>query len=708
MAKLIRGDHNVCATHQRMVEVISNSRINNNLHVYKRRRMLLWCNVWVLVACHAMNICGPAQTFGSEDLRQHDSGGLARPDSVPSPIEAPLLDWSHAQQVFRLIESWVWDGRVHDEDGPPLLVSDLSAVHVTLRWLGKTVGDGQAAIEPDAPMGRAVDLTELVRKAVAKALESLRVTLDDRRRRALTGGEMHENQKQMTLAKVGPRLSVDLQLARRPETLVIGVEAPPDEVFRRFSPGYHGLTLTSARGPTGSASSVWLWPASVLARNVQPRSQLLQLLSAAGVRSPEQTTSLGRTANPTFARFEVIHLVRPARNASVTSLVRGNLLLPTRSVDGPTLDALSQRISQFLQQRLRDDGSMAGTYWPTSDRYDPPRATAQDMALSAYAWTRRAAYLAQSSRDSQAGQAERAACNQVFQHLCGRLLRDGDEFHPSTAALLIVTLAESADLIDHKAERDALTRQMLELRSADGSFRSSPRDDAPRLNLPTQALIVLALASLHEQTRDVKLGAMLAQSQRWLWQQLTTSRLIETLPWLALAEFRFSSLSAVDPKSGPSRAAKVRAFESVMDALLGVQMTETPELGPADVIGGFELGHLSGRDANGSSQIGWRTAQILVFLAAALRQDELTPEDRRTSRLLACGLAARFLGQLMVDEPSAFYMRSISDVLGGLRLSLWDNRLSVGPAAMALLATSELQEAIAQLNLEGLRSASGR
>ena len=145
-----------------------------------------------------------------------------------------------------------------------------------------------------------------------------------------------------------------------------------------------------------------------------------------------------------------------------------------------------------------------------------------------------------------------------------------------------------------------------------------------------------------------------------------------------------------------------------MDALLGVQMTETPELGPADVIGGFELGHLSGRDANGSSQIGWRTAQILVFLAAALRQDELTPADRRTSRLLACGLAARFLGQLMVDEPSAFYMRSISDVLGGLRLSLWDNRLSVGPAAMALLATSELQEAIAQLNPEGLRSASGR
>ncbi len=59
-----------------------------------------------------------------------------------------------------------------------------------------------------------------------------------------------------------------------------------------------------------------------------------------------------------------------------------------------------------------------------------------------------------------------------------------------------------------------------------------------------------------------------------------------------------------------------------------------------------------------------------------------------------CALAARFIAQLMVDQPGCYYVRSPDDVVGGVRRQLWDNTMDVEPVAMALLALTELQIAL--------------
>ena len=120
------------------------------------------------------------------------------------------------------------------------------------------------------------------------------------------------------------------------------------------------------------------------------------------------------------------------------------------------------------------------------------------------------------------------------------------------------------------------------------------------------------------------------------------------------------------------------------------QVIEPPRLGPKDVIGGFEL--VKG-PPNSPPNPDWRTAQLLSFLATCVRQPGITQGRDSYGWLLTGALAARFLGQLMMDEPNCYYVRNHPESLGGVRLCLWDNRLPINANAMSLLAVTELQEA---------------
>src|SRR5439155_25577164 len=109
-------------------------------------------------------------------------------------------------------------------------------------------------------------------------------------------------------------------------------------------------------------------------------------------------------------------------------------------------------------------------------------------------------------------------------------------------------------------------------------------------------------------------------------------------------------------------------------AVIGKQVVGPPREGPADVIGGFDLAVNAGSRPPAPN---WSTAPVLAFLADTLADEALAPKSARVPVLVSCGLAARFLGQLMFDEPSCFYVRSKKDALGGIRPALWDNTLSL-------------------------------
>ncbi len=114
-------------------------------------------------------------------------------------------------------------------------------------------------------------------------------------------------------------------------------------------------------------------------------------------------------------------------------------------------------------------------------------------------------------------------------------------------------------------------------------------------------------------------------------------------------------------------------------------------LGPADVIGGFEL---EPAPVGTPPAPNWRTAQLLAFLSICLREDGITADRDALGWVLNAGLAARFIAQLMMDEASAYYVRSLPDAIGGVRMALWDNQLGLAPTALSLLACVQLQETL--------------
>ena len=99
----------------------------------------------------------------------------------------------------------------------------------------------------------------------------------------------------------------------------------------------------------------------------------------------------------------------------------------------------------------------------------------------------------------------------------------------------------------------------------------------------------------------------------------------------------------------------------------------------------------------------WHSARYLACLSAAAGVSKVQPPatptaahfDQQVDLLLDCGLAARFLAQLTFDNANSAYVRNRGDVLGGVRQSLSDNRLTVAATAMALLAVTDLQETLA-------------
>jgi hypothetical protein len=130
-----------------------------------------------------------------------------------------------------------------------------------------------------------------------------------------------------------------------------------------------------------------------------------------------------------------------------------------------------------------------------------------------------------------------------------------------------------------------------------------------------------------------------------------------------------------------------------------VTKTPPPHLSPADVVGGIDEQRPSpDRIARPDSS----TAHAMAFLARSLREapvGAINTRDRINQRVLTCGLACRFLRQLMMRDEALFYIRGNADELamGAIRHKLWDNRLTLEASAMSLLACTEFQESLAYL-----------
>jgi len=582
------------------------------------------------------------------------------------------VDWSHGQRVYARIQNWMQAGKT-DDTADPIMATDFGGMHLTVRWLGRTVAESQVTYDStDQALDQPTDLIKAARTVTGTALLRLR--------------SLAEGSSADSLARVAGRTQIDLQIALRFRPINVLKDAAPDQVLRMYTSGFEGLRMTAPGKPNLGA---WMWPATALARNFSPKAQMIGLLRDLGF-SHDAVKHVARPNGPALQAFEVIHIVQPSTDQPVMRLVRGNRMLPATVLDTATLNSISARFAAHLARKQRENGTMAGTYRPSADRYDPQDATLNDQALALFALARWI-QLEQRINTTEAMTLDaEAAVRQGVDYLRPMLLPRVRAEDAAAAALFVMACIETNQ---QRQTRNSIVNQFVSWQKDDGSFvRLDPNTQNLRpLSLAHQSIITAAIAMTYEHNRAGALQAPLRMALLHLTSSGAANNMA-ALPWLAMAYRALPYLPpAPDVEQNPHRM-----FES-LQLLLKHQVLNEDDLYPTDVVGGFVL-ELTPPGAQPRPD--WRTAHGLLLISVILRQAPLMKALRPTltenEMLLRAGMSARFLAQLMFAEPSCFYIAGRNDALDGIRRSLFNNLVDVNSTAMALLATTELRAAMSE------------
>lgn len=625
------------------------------------------------------------------------------------PSEAPLTDSSHAQQVYSQVEQWIKTASV-PATAEPLWVSDCAGIRLTIRWLAMPLGSGQVWqwTSKDKPMGtrQAVNLSELARQAAVQAIQQAHVTLKE----ATPTGDDTKKNKPRTVRDLAPVLTLELEIARQPQAISLSSGAPNEALFDQWVWGWHGLIMQRDAEASSAPRLAWLWPGEILTNNMQPQGQIARLLADVGGTLKDQP----RLARPSgwftsgqsipMWRFQTLHLVRHQPGQPLTSLVRGNRLLPPAAANGTTIESLAWRLTTHLIQKTQQDGQVSGNYLPAADRYDPAVANDPDTALVACALAWRARHLQSTQPDhaqlKAVSQASRRIAVQLADRLATATANSVDD--PATACLLLMALTQGPELADQKPARDRLVHRLLLQQQADGLFRIGAGEKPQIAPLPTQSLILAGLTMTYQQTRQPHLAAAIERSRQAIWKAAQPDKMLALMPWLALSERALRQMEepSADASWRQQRQARSVAMLTFNDLLSGRQIRQTSDDWPADMIGGIDFSPLPTAGQTHVPQPDWHTAQALSFWAVFLSQRDITPANQTTLGLINAGLAARYLAQMTFDDAGCYFVRSRSDAQGGMRLALWDNRLGPAPNAMALLSLTLLQQTLIQIESE--------
>ncbi|MFW6335935.1 MAG: hypothetical protein ACOC3G_02245 [Phycisphaeraceae bacterium] len=600
---------------------------------------------------------------------------MADQAGVDPAERARKSDASDAERLLRLVDQWLSEDGVPDDLDERIVVRDAIGVSVTLRVGGRTVGVGEAAIQ-SALVTRshpeeAVELVELTRQASRRAFADLLSHLRRAAVRSREEGVTSERAEPPKISDAADRVRVDVQIARQLEPVQIPAEGGLPAMMTRFAPGYHGLVLVDGE------RAAMLWPGRAVALNLPPDRQIIRLVTELD-RPVVDADRVGRPGGLALGRFEVIHVVRTEAGLPPQHMTRGHLPIPPRGVGVATVRDLSDRLGYHLSSRLTDEGFL-GTYHPTTGKYDPRLAPAAEQALAAYTMLRY-----DSRRLLRDGPllAVRTRVGQSVRLAQRIVTAEGENLQPATAALVLLCF-DADPLSRHEPEQARqLAAGLLDVaRAVAGGER--PATEARR------ALLAAALASHFAELRDEAFAEAALDLVEGLWQDQQTPD-VHTATWLGVAHTALAPL-AEHERFGPRYRRWSQRQGDLIDLFLQQQVLVPPRIGPSDVIGGFDLQPTApGSPPNPD----WRSGPLLSLLAHGLRHEAVTRDRDRLGWLLSADLAARFTAQLMFTEAGCYYHAAPARSVGGIRTSLWDNRVSVGPHALNLLAIMDLLETI--------------
>lgn len=618
---------------------------------------------------------------------------------------------SEALMAFQHAERWVRDGDVEGHVGRPIWVRDVSAVRVELRWAvggypGLSMGTG-TAFRPSGGDG-VTDLTALTREAVREAMTEMQI----RYRRAQEAGE-----QRLSREELGRRMMVDIQIAREPEPVVFQGVVDLRRIVETWASGFHGLIMERPLDD-GRVLTSRVWPGTVLAGNITPEGQLLRVFSDVEIdvitREARQQAmeSLIRPGGPRLSRFEVLHVVRPGMHLSPVGLVRGNAPVAASEItaDMPTLASMASRMSDHLRQRVGEGGRISGLFQPSVDNVPEP-AGAEDAATVIYALALRLDWMVRYDPDPEQVRRVRDMLRRQLEIFRSTFASQRSQVDLPTAGWMLLALSVTTEFPNHRQLRDELAATIIGRMTGRGRFTVAVAGEAEPVEIrPSMTALLASALAMHAAASGNEDSAAAAAELReriWteLWPDTPFVRRVEMIPWLAKLEREAAGVATLrrqqlrvpagsnagseDLRGGSTPMIELRG---VLDRLVALQIRQLPGVGPGDVLGGLMLSEQSW--ASHAPAPDWRTSYLVMTASILLQIPDAVDLSRRDPWLVAAANGAGFLGQLMIDEHSCYYIRNRSAAMGGVRLSLVDNRLAPTITGMSLIAVSELQQAV--------------
>ncbi len=623
----------------------------------------------------------------------HVQAEQAKPEQEQAKATAPIVDEADASRLYRYLELAA-EGEM-DKPFPKVMVRDVAGVRIDLRWQGLPVGIHLADAEAWLGDGnQVVDLGKLSQQVLGAALSDLERAL---KLKAANAGRVPTAEEFENIRK---QLLIDYQIARSPKLIAAPGALGEEAIYDDWAWGYHGIAVTGGEGTEGK--TLITWPGTVQANNLGQRSMIRRLMTDAGYdmvsveKQRKAFQSINRSNGPRVERFEVIHLNRAGRGKPITSLERGVRYLPEDAIRVATIDSMAERMIDHLSSKVRDDGSLAGTYLPSRNRNDPADASLREIALVSYVAAHRGRWLAekhQNPRQPALVQANRLAMR-TAKYLIFRWTRNQADITPEVGSLLLLAICESAELsAEQKSLRDRLAASFVDLQNDQGYFVVD-HESGKLLDEPVQGLITLALATYYRDTGDAAALRAVNRARSVMWTKLDGEKLFNTMPWLGMAEVMMQTRDdAEQPGVAVRQAIVAEKIRALGKTLLSRQVRKAPKLGPKDVLGGILFDPTQAQSSAPNPT--WQTSYGLSLFSLGLRtQGVIENKEMRDEWIVGSAMAARFLGQLMFDSPSCFYSQSGEETLGGVKAALFDNQLAAPPTAMSILSLTEMQRAL--------------
>jgi hypothetical protein len=617
---------------------------------------------------------------------------------------------AHALLLFTRLNKAIGPAEGRANLGAPIPVRGLAGVLVELRYRGMRIGYGQAtgaevlpnqdgvadlAQAGDLALKRAMDVSKLVLSDLA--LQNYREPIDPVP--VAPGAQAPvKPRSRLTLEEALPLVTLDIQVAHTLKPVILGDEAAKSSAFERFVPGYHGLYASASLKGEATRES-WVWPGWAMSRNINPKDQMIFLSRQLGL-APEAWDQLGRPRGPVLMTFNCIQVVQPGIVAAgqpkpvPVVLERGNKPSPAGAMTLEQVQRLTDQVASHLSRRVRSKGDLTGDYFPSGNLYLPEVATHEDQAVVALALARyckRHGPRAGGADVHHTSQSE-GAFGQQMAYLESQILLMKKEEGLAIKALFVLAIMDGPGMADKKELRDRLIGEILTHQREDGKWFEKVVDRSGQAQLrempATLQVIILSAVSRYYQLvkkKGMEPGMAATYGRLVLSMELKNPG-TGILPWLGESRARMEGVIAPEPL-----AALDERLSQMADRLREMQVLNASDDGPTDVVGGLNLGD---RNLGGVPDPDWHTGQALHFLANVADNKRIVPENLRARLMLSCSLAARYLGVLAVSGPSTYYMQAPEDALGGIRLVMWNNKLSPGPSAVALLSLLAYQDAL--------------